>query len=656
MAQRPPPSASPYYAGGGPTGGGAGGRPYAPPHYRSGPPPHHAYQPPLPHHLDTTAAPPGGYPPSHAPRHDASMLKVKNKAELHEIRRSLEKPNRLLFIRSISPLTTDIQLKELFSPYGEINELYRIGDKKGVAFVGYFDIRHAQDAKRELHGKEVDGRALDVHFALPKESKDGLIADPSTLYAFIRPPSHRDIPNTEWRNHFESYGPIRDVREMKGKPGRKFIEFFDVRDAEKALQELQGTEFNGGTLVLDIAKNVASDSLKSVIGRPLDGNAPPVAGEKRNYSRFAETSDHARRPPPTYRDRDQPIQDEFYSRPTFPRQSILPPPPVAAVGSMAKDSYGAGYPSPRDSKNAGYSPALDVGRDSARGYDKHGSYREDGYSSASYDNRSKYSGTSAGVSGYGGKDDMSYPPAANQRGYPPSDRYGSSSSASLAASATMSTSAAAPTSSGTSSSYYSTSGDDRYAKYEKYFDPEYKSSYYDRGGYGAYDKGYHEGEYGYRSATSTASSLAGRDRRDNIDDPYYSKPSSSYSHSDPRDSRLGYGDGGYDKSRGYEYSSQDDKNYGRYWNDAPPRDPRDPRNPRDPRQTSQAAPPLTGRNAESSYRAYDEPGSHGYRDPISASRDPRDPRKDYSYPPPTSQMTAPPSQYSATGYRERDHD
>jgi len=68
----------------------------------------------------------------------------------------------------------DDNLKELFSPYGEIEEVTVIKDKfsgrsKGFGFVTFKNAESAQSAISELNEKEIEGRALKVNEAKPMD-------------------------------------------------------------------------------------------------------------------------------------------------------------------------------------------------------------------------------------------------------------------------------------------------------------------------------------------------------------------------------------------------------------------------------------------------------------------------------------------------------
>lgn len=76
------------------------------------------------------------------------------------------------------PYTVDeSQLRDLFAPYGEIEDLALIMDRdtgrpKGFAFIT-FATQQAAEKALELNGKEIGGRALKVNMATEKPSSGG---------------------------------------------------------------------------------------------------------------------------------------------------------------------------------------------------------------------------------------------------------------------------------------------------------------------------------------------------------------------------------------------------------------------------------------------------------------------------------------------------
>jgi len=81
-----------------------------------------------------------------------------------------------LFIGSLAYSTTDDSLKAFFETVGEVSSARVVTDRetgrsKGFGFVEYTDEANNQKAIDELNGKELDGRAINVNLARPKEDR-----------------------------------------------------------------------------------------------------------------------------------------------------------------------------------------------------------------------------------------------------------------------------------------------------------------------------------------------------------------------------------------------------------------------------------------------------------------------------------------------------
>ena len=81
-----------------------------------------------------------------------------------------------LFIGSLAYATTDVTLKAFFEQIGEVSSARVITDRdsgrsKGFGFVEYTDESNNQKAVDQLDGKELDGRAISVGLARPKEDR-----------------------------------------------------------------------------------------------------------------------------------------------------------------------------------------------------------------------------------------------------------------------------------------------------------------------------------------------------------------------------------------------------------------------------------------------------------------------------------------------------
>jgi cold-inducible RNA-binding protein len=83
-----------------------------------------------------------------------------------------------LFVGNLSFNTTENDLQDAFAAFGTVTEASLMIDKmsgrpRGFAFVTMGSSEEAQKAIDALNGKEMDGRALTVNIARPREERSG---------------------------------------------------------------------------------------------------------------------------------------------------------------------------------------------------------------------------------------------------------------------------------------------------------------------------------------------------------------------------------------------------------------------------------------------------------------------------------------------------
>ena len=81
-----------------------------------------------------------------------------------------------LYVGNLSPNTTESQILDLFKQSGNVGSCQLIMDKvtgksKGFAFVEMGSEAEAAKAMADCNGKELDGRALKVNEARPREER-----------------------------------------------------------------------------------------------------------------------------------------------------------------------------------------------------------------------------------------------------------------------------------------------------------------------------------------------------------------------------------------------------------------------------------------------------------------------------------------------------
>ena len=83
-----------------------------------------------------------------------------------------------IYVGNLSYESTEDDLREAFSAYGQVESVTVISDRdtgrsKGFAFVEMPSNDEAQASINEMNGKEVHGRALTVNEARPRQERSG---------------------------------------------------------------------------------------------------------------------------------------------------------------------------------------------------------------------------------------------------------------------------------------------------------------------------------------------------------------------------------------------------------------------------------------------------------------------------------------------------
>lgn len=95
--------------------------------------------------------------------------------------------NSKLHVGNLSFNTDDNALRAAFEKFGQITDTYVATDRitgraRGFAFVTFATAEEAQAALEKLNGTDLDGRALQISEAKPKESFSGSRASASSRY------------------------------------------------------------------------------------------------------------------------------------------------------------------------------------------------------------------------------------------------------------------------------------------------------------------------------------------------------------------------------------------------------------------------------------------------------------------------------------------
>lgn len=147
-----------------------------------------------------------------------------------------EVPSRCIMISNISPYATKDDILFIFDSFGpqESYDLSKIS--KGVASVVFYSMEDAQ-AMRVSTLYLCKMQLMKVfHFEQPQYDSQKMVNN-GTIVVF-RVPS--DIDESELYEIFSKFGKIRQIRNTPSKSSQKFIEYYDIRSAEKALNRYNG--------------------------------------------------------------------------------------------------------------------------------------------------------------------------------------------------------------------------------------------------------------------------------------------------------------------------------------------------------------------------------------------------------------------------------
>ncbi|MBP7737147.1 MAG: RNA-binding protein [Spirochaetes bacterium] len=81
-----------------------------------------------------------------------------------------------IYVGNLSYKMTDEDLRKLFSDFGTVAESKIVSDRdtgrsKGFGFVEMPNQAEGEEAIRQLNGKEIEGRSINVNIAKPKEDR-----------------------------------------------------------------------------------------------------------------------------------------------------------------------------------------------------------------------------------------------------------------------------------------------------------------------------------------------------------------------------------------------------------------------------------------------------------------------------------------------------
>ncbi|PKI77090.1 hypothetical protein CRG98_002593 [Punica granatum] len=164
--------------------------------------------------------------------------------------------------------------------FGEVRavQMERLAHE-GTVTVHFYDLRHARRALREIREQHMQQQCrVRDHYGgtivggLPHPpSAHGLVAGRAVWAQFIIAAANSipdgqnqgtivifnldpDVSPDSLRHTFEAFGPVKELRDTPYKKHQRFVEFYDVRDAAKALREMNGKDIHGKNVIIEFSR------------------------------------------------------------------------------------------------------------------------------------------------------------------------------------------------------------------------------------------------------------------------------------------------------------------------------------------------------------------------------------------------------------------
>jgi len=204
-------------------------------------------------------------PPPH-PQHMAQMppMMIPGGAPCSNVP-SCGDTNTRLYIGNLDPKVTEALLLEIFSAVGPIQGCKVIKekgtDKASYGFVDYIDHSIAAAALSSLNGRKIYDFEIKVNWAYA-----GTKEDTSNHFHIFVGDLSPDIDDQALHNAFATFGSITDARVMwdqnTGRSrGYGFVAFRDKKDAERALNEMNGEWLGNRAIRVNWANQKQTDGV-----------------------------------------------------------------------------------------------------------------------------------------------------------------------------------------------------------------------------------------------------------------------------------------------------------------------------------------------------------------------------------------------------------
>ncbi|KAH0795643.1 RNA-binding protein [Histomonas meleagridis] len=159
--------------------------------------------------------------------------------------------NRTLIVSNVNPHTSHAEFENTFFVKNGIKSINFSKLSKGIVTIEYYDLRSSIQFKKMKNGSMLHGNVIMVVYApLPKIEDPKKPPNNGTIVVFNLPSG---INDQHIESSFSQFGEIRQIRGTPTKPSQRFIEYFDTRSSEAALNGLNGKYVMGSRVSIEFS-------------------------------------------------------------------------------------------------------------------------------------------------------------------------------------------------------------------------------------------------------------------------------------------------------------------------------------------------------------------------------------------------------------------
>ncbi|KAK1425904.1 hypothetical protein QVD17_21266 [Tagetes erecta] len=202
-------------------------------------------------------------------------------------------PTRALLLTSVPPTVSESTIRRELELFGHVRAVQMDRLRHGIVTVHFYDLRQATEALNKIQQQHFDRLTVSG----PLEPAPGLISGRVVWAQFVFPgltdrynqgtvvvTSDSNVSTALIRDVFQAFGEVKEIRWSSSplKPNERLVEFYDIRDATKAVHAKQ-ININGKPVTVELFNGHKPQYyFKHIISNQVHHVVPEVNSSNKN--------------------------------------------------------------------------------------------------------------------------------------------------------------------------------------------------------------------------------------------------------------------------------------------------------------------------------------------------------------------------------------